>query len=241
MAGDQGAGRGVSDVPLVLVAAVARNGIIGVNGGLPWRLSSDLKRFKVLTWGKPLLMGRKTSESIGRALPGRETIVVTRDPVFLPPGVFVAHDLDAGLALAAERARAMGADEIDIVGGGEIYAQTIARATRLFITEVALDAEGEARFPPIDPHTWREISRETGVRGPRDDADYAFVEYERRIEGDVYSSRAQSVMVSPSASESGGRAFRPAAARAAPASPPDPSRPKTGKPPGKRTLTARLR
>jgi dihydrofolate reductase len=181
VAGDQGAGRGVKGVPLVLVAAVARNGVIGANGGLPWRLSSDLKRFKALTWGKPLVMGRKTFASIGRALPGRDTIVVTRDPAFASAGVFVVHDLDAGLDLAAERASTMGADEIVIAGGGEIYAQTIARASRLFITEVALDAEGEARFPPIDPQEWREISRETGERGPRDETDFAFVEYERRI------------------------------------------------------------
>jgi len=180
MAGDQGAGRGVRDVPLVLVAAVARNGIIGANGGLPWRLSSDLKRFKALTWGKPLVMGRKTFESLGRALPGRETIVVTRDPAFAPSGVFVAHNLDAALDLAAERAHAMGADEIIIGGGAEIYAQTIARASRLFITEVTLDAEGEARFPPVDPREWREISRETGERAPRDEADFAFVSYARR-------------------------------------------------------------
>jgi dihydrofolate reductase len=163
------------------VAAVARNGVIGANGGLPWRLSSDLKRFKALTWGKPLVMGRKTFESIGRALPGRETIVVTRDPAFARPGVFVAHALDAGLDLAAERACALGADDIIIGGGGEIYAQTIARARQLFITEVALDAGGKARFPPINPHEWREISRERGERGPRDDADFLFVEYERRI------------------------------------------------------------
>jgi dihydrofolate reductase len=168
------------DVPLVFVAAVARNGIIGAKGGLPWRLSSDLKRFKALTWGKPLVMGRKTFESIGRALPGRDTIVVTRDPAFSPPGVFVAHDLDAGVALAPERASDKGADDIIIGGGGEIFAQTIARASRLFITEIALDADGEARFPPIDPDEWREISRETGERGPRDDADFAFVNYQRR-------------------------------------------------------------
>jgi dihydrofolate reductase len=179
VAGDQGAGRGVRDVPLVLVAAVARNGIIGANGGLPWRLSSDLKRFKALTWGKPLVIGRKTFESIGRALPGRETIVVTRDPTFAPSGVLVAHSLDAALDLAAERAYAVGADEIIIGGGAEIYAQTIARASRLFITEVALDAEGEAHFPPIDLHAWREVIREAGERGRRDDADFAFVSYER--------------------------------------------------------------
>ena len=168
-------------VRVVLVAAVARNGIIGANGGLPWRLSSDLKRFKALTWGKPLVMGRKTFASIGRALPGRDTIVVTRDTALAPPGTLVAHSVEAGLDLAAERARAMGADDIIIAGGGEIYAQTIGRANRLFITEVALDAEGEARFPPIDPHAWRETRRETGERGPRDDVDFAFVEYERRI------------------------------------------------------------
>jgi dihydrofolate reductase len=167
-------------VRIVLVAAVARNRIIGANGGLPWRLSSDLKRFRALTWGKPLVMGRKTFASIGRALPGRETIVVTRDPAFAPPGVFIAHSLEAGLDLAAERASAMGADDIVIAGGGEIYAQTIARANRLFITEVAIDAEGEARFPLVDPHTWRETARETGERGRRDEADFAFVEYERR-------------------------------------------------------------
>ena len=180
MAGDQGAGRGVSDVPLVIVAAVARNGIIGANGGLPWRLSSDLKRFKALTWGKPLMMGRKTFESIGRALPGRETIVVTRDPGFAPPGVFVARSVEAALDLAAERARAMGVDQITVAGGAEIYAQTIGRTSRLFITEVALDAKGDARFPAIDPLKWREVRRETGERGPRDEADFAFVEYERR-------------------------------------------------------------
>jgi dihydrofolate reductase len=170
----------VRDVPLVLVAAVARNGIIGASGRLPWRLSSDLKRFKALTWGKPLVMGRKTFESIGRALPGRETIIVTRDPAFAPSGVLLAHDLESGLALAAERASATGADEIIIGGGGEIYAQTITRASRLFITEVALDAEGESRFPPVDPQEWRELTRELGERGPRDEADFAFVEYARQ-------------------------------------------------------------
>jgi dihydrofolate reductase len=180
VAGDQGAGRGVRDIPLVLVAAVARNHVIGADGGLPWRLSSDLKRFKALTWGKPMVIGRKTFESIGRALPGRETIVVTRDHTFAPSGVFAVHSLDAGLDLATERARAMDADEIVIGGGGEIYAQTIARASRLFITEVAIDAQGHARFPPIDPREWLEVERETGARGPRDDAEFAFVAYERR-------------------------------------------------------------
>jgi len=177
----------VTDPPLVLVAAVARNGVIGSDQGLPWRLSSDLKRYRALTWGKPMVMGRKTYLTIGRALPGRETIVVTRDSDFAAPGVIVAHDLEAALDLAAERARAMGASEIVIAGGGEIYAQTIALAERLLITEVALDAKGETRFPPIDPRQWREVRREKVERGPRDEADFAFVEYERRA-GEIPAS-----------------------------------------------------
>jgi dihydrofolate reductase len=170
----------VKDAPIVLVAAVARNGVIGANQRLPWRLSSDLKRFKALTWGKPVVMGRKTYVTIGRALPGRETIVVTSDPGFAAPGVLVAHDLEAALNLAGERARLMGADEIVVAGGGQVYAQTVARAARLLITEVALDAKGETRFPPIDPAEWREVRREKGERGPRDQADFAFVDYARR-------------------------------------------------------------
>jgi len=166
--------------PLLIVAAVARNGVIGANNRLLWRLSSDLKRFKALTMGKPLLMGRKTFESIGRALPGRETIVVTRDAAFVRVGALVAHSLEAALALAAERAAAMGADEIIVAGGGEIYAQSLGRADRLAITEVALEPEGDARFPPIDPGEWREVRREPGERGPRDETDFVFVDYVRR-------------------------------------------------------------
>jgi dihydrofolate reductase len=169
----------VTDVPLAIVAAVARNGVIGANNGLPWRLSSDMKRFKALTMGKPLVMGRKTYLSIPRALPGRETIVVTRDPAFAPAGVTIAHELEAALDLAAQRADAMGAQEIIVAGGAEIYAQTMARASRLYITEVALDAVGDTRFPPIDPSQWREAGRRKGERVPRDEADFAFVDYER--------------------------------------------------------------
>jgi dihydrofolate reductase len=165
---------------LAIVAAVARNGVIGANNGLPWRLKTDMKRFKALTWGKPLVMGRKNFQSIGRPLPGRETIVVSRDRAFAPSGVIIAHELGAALDLASERARAMGADEIIVAGGGEIYAQTIAAASRLFITEVALDAKGDVRFPPIELGRWREVRREKGERGPRDEADFTFVDYERR-------------------------------------------------------------
>jgi dihydrofolate reductase len=169
----------VSGPALALVAAVARNGAIGADAALPWRLSSDLKRFKALTMGKPLIMGRKTFQSIGRPLPGRAIVVITRDPDFAPEGAAVASDIAAALRLAEAKARAAGADEVVVAGGGEIYAQTIGRADRLYITEVDLAPKADAHFPPIDPTLWREVRREAGVRGPRDEADFAYVEYER--------------------------------------------------------------
>jgi dihydrofolate reductase len=166
-------------LPLLIVAAVARNGVIGADNRLLWRLPGDLKRFKALTLGKPLVMGRRTFESIGRPLPGRETIVVTHHPHFSAEGVLVAHGLEAALALAEARAAAMAANAVVVVGGGQLYKQTIGRADRLAITEVALTPEGDAVFPRIDPLAWREVRREPGVRGPKDDADFCFVDYER--------------------------------------------------------------
>ncbi len=174
MARDQGAGGGVSPPILALIAAVGRNGAIGADNALPWRLSSDLKRFKALTMGKPVVVGRKTFVSMGRPLPGRRMIVVTHNKTWTHPGVEVAHDIDAAVALLA------GAEEAFVAGGGEIYEQTIAQANRLYITEVDLAPEGDTRFPPIDPTLWRETKREKGVRDARDEADFVFVEYERR-------------------------------------------------------------
>jgi dihydrofolate reductase len=163
---------------LSLVAAVARNGVIGDGVGLLWRLSTDMKRFRALTMGKPLIMGRKTYDSVGKLLPGRQTIIVTRDRGYTVEGAHVVGDVEAALALAA---RLVGPDgEIISAGGGEIYAQTIGRADRLYITEVDLAPEGDVRFPAIDPAAWREARRENGVRGDRDEAEFAFVEYERR-------------------------------------------------------------
>ena len=179
MAGDQGAGGGVSKPVVALIAAVARNGVIGSGGALPWRLSSDLKHFKAATIGKALVMGRKTYQSIGGPLPGRTIVVVSRDRAFTAEGVSVAGDVEQALALAKAAAIAAGADEIVVAGGGEIYALTIDRASRLHITEVDLAPSGDTRFPPIDPAVWREISRRKGERGPRDEADFAFVESER--------------------------------------------------------------
>jgi dihydrofolate reductase len=147
---------------------------------LPWRLASDLKRFKSVTLGKPLLMGRKTFESIGRPLPGRETIVLTRDPVYAPPGVHVVHDLAAAFGLAQARAKAMGASEIIVAGGGELYAQALAHADKLDITRVDLAPDGDARFPRIDATEWRVASQTAHAAGPGDDASFTVTLYERR-------------------------------------------------------------
>jgi dihydrofolate reductase len=166
-------------LPLVLVAAVARNGVIGRNGALPWRLPGDLKHFRAVTWGRPMIMGRKTWESIGRPLPGRRSIVVTRDYGFAAPGAEIAPDIDAALALAGRIASDMGAPDIAVIGGGEIYRATIDRAARLAITEVDLAPDGDAVFPRIDPALWRETAREPHPPGPGDEAACAFVDYER--------------------------------------------------------------
>jgi dihydrofolate reductase len=135
-----------------IIAAVADNGVIGAGNALPWRLPEDLKRFKALTMGHTLVMGRKTFDSIGRALPGRTTIVVTRDRAWHREGVIVAHDLEEALSRAS--------GEIFIAGGGEIYAQTLARAERLYITHVHRAVEGDTHFPAIDPARWQPTERE---------------------------------------------------------------------------------
>ncbi|MEJ0094238.1 MAG: dihydrofolate reductase [Methylocella sp.] len=169
--------------PLVLVAAIAQNGVIGAGDRLPWRLPSDLKRFRALTMGKPLLMGRKTFQSIGRALPGRETIIVTRDRDFLPAAdssVHVAHDLDAALALAQARAAAMGADEIILAGGGALYQLLLDRVQRMYLTFVDLTPEGDVSFPPIDWSQWVEQKRIAPQPQANDEASFAFVEFRRQ-------------------------------------------------------------
>ena len=180
MAGHQGAGVGLSDLPIALIAAVARNGVIGANNSLIWKLSSDLKRFRGLTMGKPVIIGRKTWVSIGRLLPGRQIIVVTRNVGLAVDGVLSAPTLDAALSLARKIAPSTRADEIIIAGGGDIYRQSIGLAQRLYITEVDLAPDGDVRFPTIEPAQWREVRRETKARSERDEADSVFVEYIRR-------------------------------------------------------------
>jgi dihydrofolate reductase len=159
---------------VTLIAAVARNGIIGAHGGLPWHLPADLRRFKALTMGHPMIMGRRTFESIGRALPGRRTIVVSRDRGWRADDVEVAHSVDEAIALAGEPTGAQPGDPtVMIVGGGEIYRQSMNFADRLEITQVDIEVAGDTRFPDIDPGIWRVTGREEGDG-------YAFVGYARR-------------------------------------------------------------
>ncbi len=162
--------------PIYLVVAVARNGVIGVKGDLPWRLPEDLKRFKLLTLGKPVIMGRKTWDSLPKKpLPGRSNIVVTRDSAFRAPGATVAHSFEAALAEAAKEH----AIEIAIIGGEAIFAAALPFATYIHLTEVEAEPEGDVFMPPFDPKEWRETKRE----GPfeQNGLRYSFVTLERIV------------------------------------------------------------
>ncbi|HXW72839.1 MAG TPA: dihydrofolate reductase [Methylocella sp.] len=178
--------RSYAKTPLAIVAAVAENGVIGDRNGLPWHLPSDLKHFREITMGKPLLMGRKTFESIGRVLPGRETIVVTRDRSFNPAehrhtkNVHVAHDLEAALTLAQALARAMKADEIIVAGGGHLYESLIGQAERMHLTFVDIAATGSVNFPAVDWSKWLETNRCRPKPTAKDEASFAFVDFDRR-------------------------------------------------------------
>ena len=165
---------------LHLIYARARNGVIGVNNDLPWRLSSDLKRFKALTMGKPMIMGRKTWDSIGRPLPGREIVVLTRDPHFRAGGAHVAATPAEALATARRLAALTGAREIIIAGGGDVFRAYLPETGIVEVTEVALDCAGDAHFPALDPDEWEEIARETPTRGPKDEADFHYSTFRRR-------------------------------------------------------------
>ena len=159
---------------LVGIAAVARNGVIGADGDIPWRIPADWRRFKQLTLGHTLVMGRKTYDSIGRPLPGRTTVVVTRDRRWRGDGVLAAPSLDEALALAAAREP----DVVWVAGGGEVYAATWERLDRLEITTVDVAPEGSVLLPPIDERVWRETGREEHAAADGTPA-YAFVSYVR--------------------------------------------------------------
>ncbi|WP_052161585.1 dihydrofolate reductase [Hoeflea sp. BAL378] len=167
------------DIEIVLVAAHARNGVIGRDGDMPWRLPSDLRHFKAATLGTPVIMGRKTFLSIGRPLPGRANIVVTRSG-FSADGVETAASLEAAIGLARDHARQSGARQVSVIGGGEIYAQAIVFADELLLTEVDADIDGDTVFPEIDSTKWQKLSLSDPVRTEKDSHSVRFAVWRRR-------------------------------------------------------------
>ncbi len=164
---------------IVIVVARAENGVIGKDGTLPWRLSSDLKHFRAVTMGKPVIMGRKTFQSIGKPLEGRDNIVVTRNPDFAAEGVIAAASLEEALDVARMKAGAREGGEIAIIGGAEIYAAAMTFTDVIDLTEVHARPDGDTFMPDLDGNVWTETSRQRHAAGPKDSADYSFVRLER--------------------------------------------------------------
>ena len=165
---------------IALVVARAENGAIGRGGDLPWRLSTDLKQFRKLTLGKPVLMGRRTFNSLPRVLDHRVNIVLSRDPDFEAPGAVVAANLEEGLAAAHEAARAAGVDEIMVIGGDDVFRAVMPLAGRIYLTEVHASPDADVWLRDFDLGDWREVSRERHEPGPRDEHPFSFVRLERR-------------------------------------------------------------
>lgn len=167
---------------IAIHVAIAGKGVIGSENGLPWRLSSDLKRFKASTMGKPIVMGRKTWESFPRRpLPGRLNIVLTRDKSFEADGAEIAGSLKEALTLASTRSGELdGADEICVIGGGEVYRQALSLADRLYVTHVLADIDGDTTFPPIDMNIWELTRSEDHPAGEKDSHATRYAVYERR-------------------------------------------------------------
>lgn len=169
---------------IVLVAAIGENNAIGIDGKLPWHISSDLKHFRALTLNKPIIMGRKTFESIGKPLDQRTNIVVSRNLARIGAGVVIATSIDAALAVARSDAEKRGAKEIMVIGGGDIFSALMPRAERLEITHVHASPDGDSFFPPIDPQEWERRSSREIAAGPKDSASFALATYVRRRKSD---------------------------------------------------------
>ena len=169
--------------PILTLGPVARgaNGVIGRTGALPWRLRSDMIRFRELTLGKPVIMGRKTWESLPRRpLPGRSNIVLSRDGSFQPSGAVVCEDFSEAVQIAREQAAEDGAGEVCVIGGAAVFAAALPRARRLYLTEVDASPEGDVVFPPFDETDWTEVARQAHPAGPEDDHAFVFRVLERR-------------------------------------------------------------
>ena len=165
---------------IVLIVAVAENGVIGAGGAIPWRLKSDQQRLKAITLNKPVVMGRKTFESLRRPLPGRTNIVVTRDPNYRAQGAVVTTSFENARAVAHGDALRRFATEIAVIGGADIYAQWMDSADRLEITEVHARPDGDTRFPAVDLAAWEEVARVRNPAGPDDSVDFSYVTFRRR-------------------------------------------------------------
>ncbi len=170
----------MNSLPLVLVVAVADNGVIGRKGQMPWRIPGDLQHFKAVTMGKPVIMGRKTYESIGKPLTGRTNIVLTRDRYWRADGVVSGHSLDEILRLANEAAKKTGAKEIAIIGGSALFEETLPLAAKIELTEVHARPDGDVFFPKYDRAAFRETRREGPLQGEKDDHAYSVVTLERK-------------------------------------------------------------
>jgi dihydrofolate reductase len=166
-------------VDIILVVAVAENGVIGRDNAMPWRIKSDLKYFRSVTMNKPVIMGRKTFASIGKPLPGRTNIVVTRNSEFTAPDVLVAPGIEQALSAARGDALRRGTNEIAVIGGTDIFAQTLAMADRIALTRVHANPPGDTYMPAIDPQVWRETERIAHQAGPDDDYGFTIMQYER--------------------------------------------------------------
>lgn len=166
-------------IGLAIIVAVADNGVIGRDNALPWKLSEDLRYFKRMTMGKPVIMGRKTFESIGKALPGRTNIVISRNSAFTAEGIKVTSSFGEALHLAEQAVSHDGGDEAVVIGGSAIYRAAIPLAERLYVTEVHASVEGDALLPPIEWSEWREVSREHHNAQGANPHDFSFVRYER--------------------------------------------------------------
>jgi dihydrofolate reductase len=177
-------------IPLVLIAAVAENGVIGRANQLPWRLKSDMQHFRSATMNHPVIMGRRTFQSLFKPLQGRTAIVVTRDPTFTAPGAVVAGSLAAALAAAHGDALRRGADAIMVAGGAEIYAQAMPLAQLLLITLVHDQPEGDAVFPAVDRSIWHEVDRVEHAPGPGNSASFAYIRFERANRSAADASRS---------------------------------------------------
>lgn len=166
---------------LSLIAAVARNGVIGDGDKMPWHLPADLRYFKVMTQGKIVIMGRKTFESIGKPLPGRLNIVITRDSTWSAEGVKVVSGLDNAIEVGEGQALIDGVEEAVIIGGAQIYAQSLSIVDRLYLTQVEAEPEGDAHFPEIDYSQWQELGRQSFPAGDQPNRyPYSFIVYDRK-------------------------------------------------------------